>query len=583
MSLSTVNQTLSLLAKMFDARKSTVPAVAQPAQKPPCSIEPVTHGLQRVTPESQGISSAHIAAFLEALRSDPTLNMHSLLLLRNGKVLTEASFETQDTGVWKMSFSACKSIISLAIGMLTDEGKLSLQDRVVEFFPDKVTPVMRLRFKDITIRQLLTMTSGVTFTEAEAMTQTDWIRAYFSSGNAGKEGKTFSYNSMNTYLLAAIIVRVSGQSVTEFLRPRLWDPLGITRVFWETCPNGIEKGGWGLYLALEDMAKIGQLVMQEGRWNGEQLVSSRWIEIATAVHVKVPDDCGDFNYGYHIWHAREGDSFLFNGMLGQNVWGFPKSGLLLVTHAGNDEIFQQSRFFQLVREFFAADFPEELPENQDDQERLNRVLEACRYTLPQSTSRAWWQFWKEPSRPLPEESYTLDGRVLTAVSANAASVGLLPVLLQATQNNYASGLLEMRFDIVEEQLFMTYAETGETHRFPIGFREAAITELYFRGEPYRVAVRGRLAKNEDDESVLIVTLDFLETPCTRTLKIVFGKCGVVLKQSERPGEPFLRQLLSEIKQKLDGKPLIGSAVEKLDDGYALYKISALLSPNVQLQ
>ena len=157
------------------------------------------------------------------------------------------------------------------------------------------------------------------------------------------------------------------------------------------------------------------------------------------------------------------------------------------------------------------------------------------------------------------------------------------MLLQATQNNFSSGLLEIRFDIVDEQFFMTYVETRETHYFSVGFREAAITELYFRGEPYRVAVRGRLAKNEDDESVLIVTLDFLETPCTRTLKIVFGKCGVVLKQSERPGEPFLRQLLSEIKQKLDSKPLIGSAVEKLDDGYALYKISALLSPNVQLQ
>lgn len=583
MSLSTVNQTVALLARLLNMRKSTIPVLPTQPQKPPCSVEKTAQAFERVTPESQGISSAHIASFLEALRRDTSLNMHSLLLLRNGKVLAEVSFGAQDTHVWKMTFSACKSITALAVGMLIDEGKLSLDDHVVDFFPDKTTPVMRLRFKDITIRHLLTMTSGVSFNEAESMTQTDWVHAFFSANNAGKAAKTFSYNSMNTYMLAAVIVRVTGESLTEFLRPRLWEPLGITRVFWETCPEGIEKGGWGLYLSAEDMAKIGQLVLQRGCWNGQQLISAAWIENATAFHVEVPEDCGDFNYGYQFWCGRQGCSFLFNGMLGQNVWGFPDSGILLVTNAGNDELFQQSNYFRLAQEYFDCEFADALPENPEDQERLKTVIENCRYMPQQPVCHPWWQFWKEPPLPLPSECYDWNGTTLHAVSANAASVGLLPVLLQATQNNYASGLLELRFEIVDDRFLMTYSETGEAHQFAVGFDQPQITELYFHGEPYRVAVRGRFATNEDDETVLVVTMDFLETPCTRTLKVIFGKGKMALRQTERPGEPFFRQLLAEVKQRLDSKPLLGAAVDKLDDGYVLYKIGAMLSPEVELQ
>jgi CubicO group peptidase (beta-lactamase class C family) len=584
MGIGTVNRTMALMSRLLNLRKSTVPILPASPQKPPCSPVMVQQPFERVSPESQGISSSHIAHFLEKLHRDRTLNMHSLLLLRNGKMVTEVSFGSQDVRIPKMTFSACKSITALAIGMLIDEGTLSLDTHVVDIFPDKTTPVTRLRYKELTVEHLLTMTSGVPFNEAECMTQSDWLRSFFGGMPNARPGKTFAYNSLNTYVLAAIVVRVTGQSLTDYLRPRLWEPLGITDLFWETCPEGIEKGGWGLYIAAEDMAKIGQLVLQQGLWKGKQLISQEWLEKAASFKKKVPEEYGDFDYGFHIWVGRKYHAVLFNGMLGQNVLAFPDTGILIVTNAGNDELFQQSRYFELVQEYFGGEFPAVLPNNEEQQRYLNGVIASCRPSLPAAPRVPWWQRVFSPqTKPLPEECYAWDGMVLHGVSPNAASVGLLPVILQTTQNNYTGGFLSLHFGVVGDRFTVTYSEIWEDHRFSVGFSRSQITELYFHGEPYRVAVHGRFARNEENEPVLIINVDFLETPCTRTIKIILGEGEARLCQTERPGEPFLHLLLAEIKQKLDEHPLISAAAEKVDEDYIAYKIQGLFSPVVKME
>lgn len=576
-----MNRAISLLTQLLNTHTPTVSPVSVSSLKPTFTGSGVDY-FPRVTSESVGVSGDHLASFLEEVRREPTLNMHNITVLRHGKVVAEATFGDQDPQVWKMTFSACKSITALAVGMLVDEGKLSLDDRLTEFFPDKITPVMRLRFKEITIRHLLTMTTGASFNEAESATETDWIRGYFSGTVSPYPGKVFSYNSLNTYMLAAVVTRVTGGSLMEYLQPRLWGPLGITQVFWETCPEGIEKGGWGLYLSREDLAKIGQLILQRGMWNGVRLVSDAWIIEATRFQTETPLDCGDFNYGYQFWCSRQGDSFLMNGMLGQNVWGFPGSDILLVSHAGNDELFQQSRYFRIAQQYFDTDFPDVLPENEEGQKRLAGVIAACRFPQTKPANHAWWKFWKTPRARLPLLCERLNNVTLTATSSNAASAGLLPMLLQTTQNNYATGLCSLGFTIREDQFLFTYTQSDETYQFPVGFDVAEVSDLSIGGVPYRVAVRGRAAKNEDEEEVLIVTLNFLETPCTRVLKIVFGKTETVLRQTERPGESFLQQLLAEVRQRLDKNPLIGAAAQKLDDGYVQFKIESLMSPKIQL-
>ena len=163
------------------------------------------------------------------------------------------------------------------------------------------------------------MRAGVIFGEAEALSEQDWVRAFLNSSLKGEPGTEFYYNSLNTYMLSAIVLRKTGKKLTDFLQERLFGPMGITDILWETCPSGIEKGGWGLYIRPEDIAKLGQLVMDEGMWHGQQLISAEYIRTATAAHASPPPELGDFDYGYQIWVGRKTPAFLFNGMLGQNV------------------------------------------------------------------------------------------------------------------------------------------------------------------------------------------------------------------------------------------------------------------------
>ena len=173
------------------------------------------------------------------------------------------------------------------------------------FFPDHINAFSKIFRPVITVENLLTMTSGVTFNESGIVSGNDWLGSFLNASVNGKPGTEFQYNSLNTYVLSAIVTKRTGETLTEYLTPRLFGPLGITKYYWETCPKGITKGGWGLFLCAEDMAKLGQLYLQRGKWNGQQLVSEYWIEISTAQHLKLrmtPMDM-DISYGWNS--ARE--------------------------------------------------------------------------------------------------------------------------------------------------------------------------------------------------------------------------------------------------------------------------------------
>ena len=585
MGLRSVNRTLTLFSRLIDPNKKTTPMVLTIPQKPSADRVTVAQPFERVTPESQGVSSDTVAAFLQELAADRSLNMHSVLLLRHGRVLAQTTFGDQDTQLWKMTFSACKSITSLAIGMLIDDGALSLTTRVVDLFPDKITAVGKLRYKDLTVKHLLTMTSGAVLNEASSMTETDWVKAFFADVPTSKPGREFRYNSLNTYMLSAIVKRVSGQGLCEFLEPRLFAPLGITDYYWETCQEGIEKGGWGLYIGSEDLAKIGQLVLNGGEWNGQRLISEKWLRTATSRHVRTEASMGEFDYGYQIWCGRTKNRFLFNGMLGQNVLAFPDTGFLLVTNAGNDEMFQQSRYFELAEQYFGGEFADALPENTAAQERLRLTVDALAGRTPPERIPWWKRLFtrKTAAEELPPLCSRLDGVTLTTDAPQAVSVGLLPLVLQIVQNNYTTGLQRISFEVKKKVLWITYAEGENVHRFPVGFDKAAEGEVNFRGEPYRIRSCARAAQNEDGADVLILSISFLETPCTRHIRLYFEEDGVRLKQSERPGEPLMELFRSELRRKLEEQPMFATAAEKVDDDYITYRIRRVFAPEVPMK
>jgi CubicO group peptidase (beta-lactamase class C family) len=273
--------------------------------------------LPRSSPEEQGVSSAGVLAFVEA--ADEKVNtMHSFMLVRHGKVVAEGWWKPEAADKPHVLHSLSKSFTSTAVGLAVSEGRLSIDDRVLKFFPDDAPEKPSDNLKAMRVRDLLTMNCGhqveVKFTQ-----DTPWAKTFLAHPVPFKPGTHFQYNTPGSFMLSAIVQKVTGQTVLEYLRPRLLEPLGIENPEWGTNPQGINFGGFGLKLRTEDVAKFGQLYLQKGQWNGKQLFPAAWVELATSKQVSNgsdPDRDWDQGYGFQFWRCRHGE-FRGDGANGQ--------------------------------------------------------------------------------------------------------------------------------------------------------------------------------------------------------------------------------------------------------------------------
>lgn len=569
MSLSSANRSLQLVMRLLDSKNTTEPLVDLGPQKPEIPLNRASQPLPRELPEREGIPSRHIAAFLNTLAQDPTLRMHSILVVRNGKLLCEAAFGPQLPELPRMTFSACKSITALAIGLLMDDGLLSPKDRLVDLFSQDVGPVAKRLMKDLTLEHLLSMQSGNQFNEASSMTDTDWIHGFLASPGLGDPTGKFQYNSLNTYMLAALVTRLTGKSLSTFLSERLFSAMGIEDFYWETCPAGIEKGGWGLYMRAEDLAKLGQLVLDHGYWNGKQLISKAFLDQATQPHVTVPEDYGDYNYGWQMWVGREERTVLFNGMLGQNVLCFRDSGVVIVSHAGNSETFQQSNYFKHVSHYFGGTFPMTLPRSPQSERELRRTLQ----TLCDCTG------------PIPdrEQFAVFDGRRLVTNDEKAASVGLLPLTLQAVENCYSKGLEAVSIVASKNQVSILYEERDQLHHVIAGTKEPVYQVLNFRGNEFRVCAQARFTHDEDETPVLRIQIDFLETPCSRILKLFRTPLGWQFRQEETPTADYLLNTMTLKAPTPAMKAWLNTLLGNSDSEFLHWKLRQVFSPTLNMQ
>ncbi|MBD5162488.1 MAG: serine hydrolase [Oscillibacter sp.] len=567
MNLTTASRTFQLLTRILDARTPTEPFLPAAAEKPAIELGDVQQPFPRATPESQGISSRLLQAFLEELGRGRELYTQSVMVLRRGNVVCEASYGAQDLRAVKYTFSACKSVVSLAVGLLVDDGALSVRDAVADIFDEAGSTNLRRRLKGMTVEDLLTMRSGVLFTEAEALTEADWVRRFLGAAPKNDPGTEFAYNSLNTYLLSAIVRLKAGKSLTEFLRERLFDPMGITDVHWETCPKGIEKGGWGLYIRPEDLAKLGQLVMDGGLWHGRRLLSRSYIAAAATAHARTPETMGDFDYGYQIWVGRHENTFLFNGMLGQNVLGFRDSGIIVLTHAGADTDFQESRYFEIVSRYFGGAFPDLLPEDEAAQTDLAETIRALSF------------YHREPER-LESRANPFLNRSFRVRDDRAASVGLLPLALQALYNNYTAGVVSVAVSVKGELPELIYREADALYRLPVGLGRPAVTRLDFRGNVFQAAALGRFTHDEEERPVFYIRLDFIETPCVRIIKLIWDGGRLLLRQEETPGIPYVGGKLCQAAQSPLYRPLLLVAAGGTEEDFLLFKTRQILAPEI---
>ena len=282
--------------------------------------QPERSYFKRATLSSMGISPARLSRMLEELERERRANIHSIMVIKDGRVVCRCSHPGYDENVFHLSHSMSKTLTGIAIGYLVSEGKLDLSARVTSFFPD-ITPADS-GFASMTVEHLLTMASGVSFGELGVATEEKWTDAFFSAELKFAPGEGYAYNSMNSYILSRIVTIVSGESLTEFLTPRLLSPLGITNFLWEKSPEGFEKGGFGVYMSCESWAKVGVTLLNGGKFEGRQVIPYDWVLRSTKGYSVTPEETGDFNYGYHIWCQRDGAEFLINGMLGLTISSF---------------------------------------------------------------------------------------------------------------------------------------------------------------------------------------------------------------------------------------------------------------------
>ena len=336
------------------------------------------------SPESQGVPSEAISTFMDELKRD-NLNMHSFMLIRDGKILAECYWPYFNAKKKHRMYSVSKSFTSVAIGMMIDEGRISLDDKVADYFPEYIPPNPHPFILQATIRHLLMM---ATFNPSTSYNQydADWVATFFQDPREKHEpGKRFSYDTAATVVLCAIVEKLNGKPILEYMRP-VFDEIGVSRDIWcIRSPDGRSWTGSGIMATTRDFAAFGLLCLNRGAWNGKQLISRDYMEAATTSQIDNGTQSGaefQFGYGYQFWCLREG-GFACYGMGGQLALCLPSKNLLLITTADNQAI--QNGIMPIVEAFFRLSGKIEtttLPENPEARRRLEEQITNVSFPLP---------------------------------------------------------------------------------------------------------------------------------------------------------------------------------------------------------
>lgn len=467
-------------------------------------------GLPRSTPDEQGVSAAGILDFLDAVEKE-AFELHSLMVLRHGKVVAEGWWEPYGPDFVHTMYSMSKSFTSTAVGFAVAEGKMSVEDKVVSFFPDNLPATVSENLAAMRVRDLLTMSTGNEKEPTQVVVKSDnWVRTFLAQNFAHTPGTQFMYNSAATYMCSAIVQKVTGQNILDYLTPRLFEPLGIAGMHWENCPRGIATGGWGLSIQTEGLAKFGQLLLQKGMWQGKQLIPAAWIDEATRKHIQQPG--GDKpdrpkaqndwlqGYGYQFWRCQ-GTAFRGDGAFGQFTMVLPEQDAVIVMTSENKNMQGQ---LDLVWKHLLPTLGETPP-------RPNVEGTGFKVVSPDDPILELQQRLKHLKLPLPAGSKT-------SPQAKNARFKLAANEL---------GLTELGFEFSDE----TCTLVAGTNRIVCGLSGWHRTEGAFPGTPPRLISGGapkttatsKIAAHATwtDEQTLQLTLRYYETPHRDTLTCRF--------------------------------------------------------------
>lgn len=393
------------------------------------------------TPESLGISSQAILDFINAAEKELPNDLHSFMILRHGREIASGWWYPYNPENPHMLYSLSKSFTSTAIGIAQEEGLLTIDDPVISFFPNETPDSISSNLKAMRIRDLLKMNSGHNLEPMAAIMQNSesWVRGFLSAEVEHKPGTHFVYNTPATFMLSAIITKVSGERLRDYLMPRLFEPLNIEKPKWNYNMNGIDYGGWGLYLRTADIAKFGQLYLQKGKWNGVQLVPEAWVEEATSYQTSNgsnPNSDWEQGYGYQFWMCRDG-LYRGDGAFGQFCIVMPEQEVILAITAGSQDM---QAIINLVRKhLLPAIMDESLKPNETSYQALQDKISTLKL------------------KPADGEATSSKAEVISGVT-------------YALEDN-DWGLQNIAFNMTGDEKSMTFSNADSTYTMPIGFGE----------------------------------------------------------------------------------------------------------------
>jgi CubicO group peptidase (beta-lactamase class C family) len=450
--------------------------------------------LPRATPESQGVDSAAVEALIrEATARD--LGFHSLMVLRHGNVIAEGWWAPYSAPQQHMMFSVSKSFTASAIGIAEAEGRLSVDDEVLSFFPSHATDAIRANMAGVRVRDLLAMASGHavdTIDVMRALPGHDWVKLFLEVPIVYPPGTHFLYNTGATFVLAAIIQSRTGQSVLDYLAPRVFEPLGIELPPWEKSPSGIPMGGTGLRLRTEDLAKLGQLYLQRGLWNGQRILSEDWVSRASSVQVANDGRPVDWTqgYGYQFWRGRHG-SYRADGAYGQFSLILPELDLVVaITEGASDTQATLDAVWELL---LPGIRDSALPENPEATAALSQTIAGLELPVPSFVAAA------------AAREAALSGRTIE-----------LPFNLLGVDS------ASLRFD-AGSVILSTVARDGHTEAIAAGRDswQAGSTTAWKQAELTDAALESKAGWV--DENTLELHQQCVETPFRRVWRFVFGE------------------------------------------------------------
>lgn len=408
-----------------------------------------TNELPRSTPEEQGVPSKALIALFDSLHALPLTDMHAVVVMRHGKVIGEMYPKPYAPEYRHTMYSCSKTFVGIAVGLAIEDNRLRLDDRVAAFFPEQLPDSVSKDLAAMTVRDLLTMASGVKPDWNMRSRGKEWIRTFLSKPVVDP-GTQYAYDSMVSYMLAAVVQKVTGKKLTEYLQERVFTPMNVTEWAWEESPEGVNTGGWGVHIQPESLAKFGQLILNEGCWEGKQLVPAEWIREMCKKH----RETGREVYGYHIWHCGGHDGAVrADGALGQYVISvLDKDMVVVMTEAtlGNGQ--DQRR---LIWDVLLPEMKDEpLPANKKDYQKLLKKQEG--YKLAE-----------------------VKGKASSAFASNWENK-----IIELGKNTFGWKSLKLNFG--KKQVTMTVTETnGKSYELPFGYQQW-ITTTFDSYPPYSI-------------------------------------------------------------------------------------------------